>query len=77
MRPTGADSLQEMNSIEQQQKQRTQAYNLAKGGLSNIQRKKTCAGALRLCGGHEGFVLIQAAGTCRKDHYWTWCRKVT
>ncbi|KAK4689915.1 V-type H+-transporting ATPase subunit C, partial [Tremellales sp. Uapishka_1] len=31
----------EMNSIDQTQKQKSQSYNLAKGGLTNIQRKKT------------------------------------
>lgn len=33
--------FQEMTSIEQQQKQRTQSYNLAKGTLTNLQRKRT------------------------------------
>jgi hypothetical protein len=35
------DSQQEMNSIDSTQKQKLQSYNLAKGGLTNIQRKKT------------------------------------
>jgi len=31
----------EMNSIESTQKQKSQSYNLAKGGLTNLQRKRT------------------------------------
>ena len=34
-------AAQEMNSIEATQKQKSQSYNLAKGSLTNLERKRT------------------------------------